>query len=63
MTSHFLVSRREDWDGGWELLGPVLIGTALSAGIADTAIMSLFSVPALLAALSLGVIALWGRSA
>jgi MFS transporter, AAHS family, 4-hydroxybenzoate transporter len=38
------------------LVTPVLIGIALSAGIAETAIMSLFAVPALLATLSLVVI-------
>ena len=39
------------------LITPVLIGIGLSAGIAGTSIMSLFAVPALLAALSLVLIA------
>ncbi len=39
------------------LLAPVLIGVALTAGIAETSIMSLFAVPAFLAIASLLVIA------
>jgi MFS family permease len=39
------------------LVAPVLIGVGLSAGMADTAIMSMFAVPALLAVLSLVVLA------
>jgi AAHS family 4-hydroxybenzoate transporter-like MFS transporter len=39
------------------VVAPVLIGAALSAGMAETSIMSLFAVPALLSALSLVVIA------
>ena len=38
------------------LVAPVLIGSALSAGIAETTIMSLFAVPAALAVLALAVI-------
>jgi MFS family permease len=38
------------------LLAPVLIGVALTAGVAETSIMSLFAVPALLALASLIVI-------
>jgi MFS family permease len=45
------------------LLAPVLIGTGLSVGIAETTIMSLFAVPAVLAALSLVVIAVGRRGA
>lgn len=41
------------------LLAPVLIGVALGAGMAETTIMSLFAIPAVLAVLSLIVI---GRS-
>jgi len=40
------------------LVAPVLIGAGLSAGMADTTIMSMFAVPALLAVVSLIVIAL-----
>lgn len=40
------------------LVAPVSIGAGLSAGMADTTIMSMFAVPALLAVLSLSVIAL-----
>ena len=43
------------------LLAPVLIGTALSVGIAETSIMSLFALPALLAVSALAVIALVQR--
>ena len=39
------------------LIAPVLIGVALGAGIAETSIMSLFAVPALVAMASLIVIA------
>jgi len=39
------------------VVAPILIGFALSSGIAETAVMSLFAVPALVAALSLVVIA------
>ncbi|MEO8467321.1 MAG: MFS transporter, partial [Gammaproteobacteria bacterium] len=40
------------------LIAPVLIGVGLSAGIAETTVMSLFAVPAVTAALSLIVIAI-----
>lgn len=40
------------------LVAPVLIGAGLGAGMAETSIMSLFAVPALLSVLSLVVIAL-----
>ena len=40
------------------VIAPVLIGWGLSAGMAETSIMSLFAVPALVAALSLVVIAI-----
>lgn len=40
------------------VIAPVLIGWGLSAGITETSIMSLFAVPALVAAASLAVIAL-----
>lgn len=39
------------------LLAPVLIGTALTAGMAETTVMSLFAIPAAVAVLSLLVIA------
>lgn len=42
------------------LVAPVTIGAGLSVGMADSTIMSLFAVPALLAALSLIVIAMQG---
>jgi MFS family permease len=45
------------------VLAPVLIGIALDAGMAGTSILSLFAVPALLAALALGVIGLRQRLA
>jgi AAHS family 4-hydroxybenzoate transporter-like MFS transporter len=45
------------------VIAPVLIGIALSAGIAETTVMSLFALPALVAAGSLAVIALSARSA
>jgi MFS family permease len=45
------------------LVAPVMIGAGLSAGIAETTIMSLFAVPALLSVLSLTVIALFARRA
>ena len=45
------------------LVAPVLIGLGLSAGIDETTVMSLFAVPALLAVISLGVIALAERRA
>jgi AAHS family 4-hydroxybenzoate transporter-like MFS transporter len=35
------------------LIAPVLIGAALTAGMAETTILSLFAIPALLAAISL----------
>jgi MFS family permease len=43
------------------LLAPILIGAALSAGVPETSIMSLFAVPAMLAALALLVIAACSR--
>jgi len=43
------------------LVAPVLIGAGLSAGMAETTIMSLFAVPAGLAVVSLGVIASCAR--
>lgn len=43
------------------LVAPILIGAGLSAGMAGTTIMSLFAVPASLAVLSLGVIAVCSR--
>ena len=45
------------------VIAPVLIGIGLSAGIAETTVMSLFAVPALIAAGTLAVIALSARSA
>lgn len=45
------------------VIAPVLIGIGLSAGIAETTVMSLFALPALVAAGSLGVIALSARTA
>jgi MFS family permease len=45
------------------VIAPVLIGIALSAGVAETTVMSLFALPALVAAGSLAVIALSARSA
>jgi len=45
------------------LVAPVLIGLGLSAGIDETTVMSLFALPALLAVISLGVIALAERRA
>ena len=39
------------------LVAPVLIGSALTLGMAETSIMSLFAVPAALAAVFLAVIA------
>jgi MFS family permease len=45
------------------LIAPVLIGLGLTAGIAETTVMSLFAVPAATAALSLVVIAIAARSA
>jgi MFS family permease len=45
------------------LVAPVLIGLGLSAGINETTVMSLFALPALLAVISLGVIALAERRA
>lgn len=45
------------------LVAPVMIGTALTLGMAQTTIMSLFAVPAALAVLFLAVIALDGRRA
>lgn len=45
------------------LITPVLIGAGLSVGIAETTIMSLFAVPAVLSVLSLVVIAIAGRQA
>lgn len=42
------------------LVAPVTIGAGLSVGMADTTIMSLFAVPALLAVLSLTVIGMQG---
>ena len=45
------------------LITPVLIGAGLSVGIAETTIMSLFAVPAVLSVLSLIVIAVAGRQA
>lgn len=44
------------------VIAPVLIGIGLSAGIAETTVMSLFALPALVAAGSLGVIAMSARS-
>jgi hypothetical protein len=43
------------------LVAPVLIGAGLSAGIAETTIMSLFALPASLAVVSLVVIAVGSR--
>ena len=43
------------------LLAPILIGTALTAGIRETTIMSLFAVPAILAVVSLLVIGFGSR--
>ncbi|HEX5049095.1 MAG TPA: hypothetical protein VFX89_18430, partial [Gammaproteobacteria bacterium] len=43
------------------LIAPVLIGLGLSAGIAETSIMSMFALPSSLAALSLLGIALAAR--
>jgi MFS transporter, AAHS family, 4-hydroxybenzoate transporter len=43
------------------LMAPVLIGTGLSAGMAETTIMSLFALPAALSVLSLVVIAMRAR--
>ena len=45
------------------VIAPVLIGIGLSAGIAETTVMSLFALPALVAAGTLGVIALSARRA
>lgn len=45
------------------VIAPVLIGIGLSAGIAETTVMSLFALPALVAAGSLVVIALFARGA
>jgi MFS family permease len=45
------------------LVAPVIIGAGLSAGIAETTIMSLFAVPALLSVVSLVVIALYAGRA
>jgi AAHS family 4-hydroxybenzoate transporter-like MFS transporter len=45
------------------VIAPVLIGIALSAGIAETTVMSLFALPALVAAGTLAVIALSARRA
>ena len=45
------------------LVAPVLIGTSLAAGIEETAIMSLFALPAALAVVSLWVIAYAQRNA
>jgi hypothetical protein len=45
------------------VIAPVLIGIGLSAGIAETTVMSLFAVPALVAAGSLAVIAMAARGA
>ncbi|HEU4625163.1 MAG TPA: MFS transporter [Steroidobacteraceae bacterium] len=45
------------------LVAPILIGAGLSAGIAETTIMSLFAAPALLSALSLLVIGMVSRRA
>ena len=45
------------------VIAPVLIGIALSAGIAETTVMSLFALPALVAAGSLAVIAVTSRGA
>jgi MFS family permease len=44
------------------LIAPVGIGLALAAGIAETTLMSLFALPALVAALSLIVIARRSRA-
>lgn len=43
------------------LLAPIMIGTALTAGIRETTVMSLFAVPAILAAVSLLVIGFSSR--
>ncbi len=45
------------------VLAPILIGMALEAGMAGTSILSLFALPALVAALALGVIGLRQRPA
>ena len=45
------------------VIAPVLIGIGLSAGIAETTVMSLFALPALVAAGTLAVIALSARRA
>ena len=45
------------------VIAPVLIGISLSAGIAETTVMSLFALPALVAAGTLAVIALTTRGA
>jgi MFS family permease len=45
------------------LITPVLIGAGLSAGMAETTIMSLFAIPAVVSVLSLVVIAISGRGA
>lgn len=44
------------------LVAPILIGAGLSAGIAETTIMSLFALPAALSVLSLVAIAVFSRS-
>jgi MFS family permease len=42
------------------VIAPILIGLALSAGVPGTSVMSLFAIPAVLAALALAAISLTG---
>ncbi len=62
-ASHSATGNRLGEDGGapGTLLAPIMIGTALTAGIRETTVMSLFAVPAILAAVSLLVIGFSSR--